>query len=197
MFIAHLPAGYICSKYAIPLFKKQGINSWYFIAAGIAGALTPDLDMLYFYFVDQRQHHHHTYWSHYPIVWFSLLCVSMVWLRWASVKQFAAISRDGVYAARGQESGAAIDRDGVYAARGQESGAVLALIFSLNGFVHMLLDTVVGDIWWFAPFVDKPFALFSVASVYKPWWLNFILHWTILLEIAICLWAFLLWRRKR
>ena len=163
MFIAHLPAGYIFSKYSLPFFKKHRINPWYFIAAGIAGALTPDLDMLYFYFVDQRQHHHHTYWSHYPIVWFSLLCVSMVWLRWASTKRYS----------------------------------VLALIFSFNGFIHMLLDTVVGDIWWFAPFVDKPFALFSVPSVYKPWWLNFILHWTFLLELGICLWALVVWRRAR
>lgn len=71
-----------------------------------------------------------------------------------------------------------------------------AFIFSLNGFIHLILDSVVGEIWWLAPFVDRPFSLFSVQAVYKPWWLNFMFHWTFSLEIAICAWAFYLWRRE-
>ncbi len=63
--------------------------------------------------------------------------------------------------------------------------------------MHMLLDSIVGDIWWFAPFVDQPYALFTVEAVYKPWWLNFILHWSFAIEIGILLWALYLWRANK
>jgi len=39
-----------------------------------------------------------------------------------------------------------------------------ALAFSLGGVLHMALDSVVGDIWWLAPFVDRPYALFTVPA---------------------------------
>ena len=78
----------------------------------------------------------------------------------------------------------------------KKSGAALALIFSINGFIHMLLDSIVGDIWWLAPVIDQPYALFTVEAVYKPWWLNFILHWSFALEILVFFWAIYLWRSK-
>lgn len=80
--------------------------------------------------------------------------------------------------------------------RKQSSIAFLALIFSACGFLHTVLDSFVGDIWWFAPFVDKPFALFTVPARFKPWWLNFILHWSFVVELLICLWALVLYRHR-
>lgn len=117
--------------------------------------------MLYFYFVDHRQHHHHTYVTHFPVVWIFLLLVAAMWLHASKSKAMAA----------------------------------LAVVFSLNGVIHMVLDTVVGDIWWFAPIVDKPLAFFTVHPVHQPWWLNFILHWSFALEVGILLWALYLWRK--
>ena len=73
--------------------------------------------------------------------------------------------------------------------------AALAVIFAGNGMIHMLLDTVVGDIWWLAPFVDMPYSFFTVHPVYHPWWLNFILHWSFAVEWAIIAWAVYLWRQ--
>jgi len=29
----------------------------------------PDLDMAYFYLIDERQRRHHTYWGHIPFAW--------------------------------------------------------------------------------------------------------------------------------
>jgi membrane-bound metal-dependent hydrolase YbcI (DUF457 family) len=75
--------------------------------------------------------------------------------------------------------------------------AALALLFSAGGVLHVILDSVVGDIWWFAPFIDKPYVLFTVAASFTPWWLNFILHWSFALELAICVWALVLYRRRR
>lgn len=73
----------------------------------------------------------------------------------------------------------------------------LALVFSINGFIHLLLDSVVGDIWWLAPVIDKPYALFHIEALHQPWWLNFLLHWSFLLELSICLVAVIIFLRSR
>jgi hypothetical protein len=163
MIIGHLPAGYVVSKLLFRYFSTQGATLRSFVSAGVLGAIAPDLDMLYFHLIDHRQHHHHIYFTHYPIFWGSLLLLSVIWLATARIK----------------------------------STAVLAVIFSLNSFVHMFLDTIVGDIWWLAPFIDKPFVLFTVPALYKPWWLNFVLHWSFALELALVLWAVFLWHRNK
>lgn len=161
MIIGHLPAGYVISRLLVRYAERLRISAKAFIGAGVAGAIAPDLDMVYFHLVDHRQHHHHSYFSHYPIVWLALLAASVAWLFLAKRKASAA-----------------------YAA-----------IFSLNGFAHLFFDTIVGDIWWFAPWGNEPFAFFTVPALYQPWWLNFILHWSFGLELAILVWAGYLWRK--
>jgi hypothetical protein len=74
--------------------------------------------------------------------------------------------------------------------------ALLALMFCFGAVMHMVLDTMVGDIWWFAPFVDKPYALFTVPSLFQPWWLNFILHWSFAVELVLLVWALLVYRKR-
>ena len=75
--------------------------------------------------------------------------------------------------------------------------AHLGLVFCLGGVLHLLLDSVVGEVQWLAPFSDRFYSLFHVRAVFKPWWLNFALHWSFALEIAICLWALWLYRQRR
>jgi inner membrane protein len=162
MIIGHLPSGYVLSKLLANKLAIKGINPRHITAITIFGAIAPDFDMLYFYLIDNRQHHHHTYWSHYPILWLSLLAVSSVW----------------------------------YKSFSEKSVPILAIVFSAAGFIHLLLDSIVGDIWWFAPFIDRPYALFTVPALYKPWWLNFILHWSFALELLLWVWAILLWRKS-
>ena len=161
MFIGHLPAGYITSKLLYPRFSSQDVASSHFIWAGLLGAITPDLDMVYFYLIDHRQHHHHTYITHYPIIWVILLFLSIMSFK---------VARN------------------IYVSS-------LAAIFALNGLIHMVLDSIVGDVWWFAPLESKPFAFFTVPALYKPWWLNFIFHWSFALELAVLMWALYLWRK--
>lgn len=163
MIIGHLPAGYVISRLLARYVEPLGVSRGAFLWAGVIGALAPDLDMFYFYLVDHRQHHHHTYITHYPIVWLVLLALSIIWLYSASANKHSAY----------------------------------AVIFSLNGFAHMLFDTIVGDIWWFAPWLDNPFAFFTVPALYKPWWLNFLLHWSFVVELAFLSWAIYLWRYPR
>ncbi|CUR46968.1 hypothetical protein Q668_03800 [Alcanivorax sp. PN-3] len=68
------------------------------------------------------------------------------------------------------------------------------VLAGILGAIAPDLDTIVGDIWWLAPFIDKPYALFTVPAVYRPWWPNFVLYWSFALEIAIAVWALLVWR---
>ncbi|MGZ5077760.1 MAG: metal-dependent hydrolase [Methylobacter sp.] len=161
MIIGHLPAGYVVSKLLFPFFESRGALLGPFLWSGVLGAIAPDLDMVYFHLIDHRQHHHHTYFTHFPIVWATLLVISIICFYTPRLK----------------------------------SCAILTMIFSLNGFIHMILDSIVGDIWWFAPFIDKPYAFFTVPALYNPWWLNFILHWSFAVELVIVLWAFYLLRR--
>lgn len=163
MFIAHLPAGYITAKLLIPKLADTRIKPHQLVLTGMIGAIAPDLDMLYFYLVDNRQHNHHTYWSHYPIVWLGLLLVSSAWFKQTTDK----------------------------------SRAILTLIFSVGGFIHMLLDSVAADIWWFAPLYNEPYSMQNIQAFYKPWWLNFIFHWSFGLEILICFISLFLRQRGR
>lgn len=74
--------------------------------------------------------------------------------------------------------------------------AQISLAFAHGGVLHMLLDSLVGDIWWLAPLHDQPYALFSVPARYQPWWLSFMLHWSFLVELLICLIALRLYRQR-
>lgn len=159
MIIAHAPAGYLISKG----LQSRGLSARGVVTAGVLGALAPDFDMFYFYLWDNRQHHHHTYWTHYPIVWISLLLLSLAWIYLS----------------------------------GKSKTALLFFVFCLSGFLHLILDSLVGDVWWFAPFVDKPYALFTIKAQFTPWWLNFILHWSFLVELLISAGAVYIFFRSR
>jgi inner membrane protein len=42
----------------------------------LIASVLPDLDLLYFFLVDQRQHNHHSYWPHIPAIWIGLFVLS-------------------------------------------------------------------------------------------------------------------------
>jgi inner membrane protein len=164
MIFAHLPAGYIVSTLLLPRFQRQGLtNRQNFIGAGLLGAIAPDFDLIYFYGFDHLAHPHHSYVTHFPIVWLSLLMLAGLSLQLANRKQWPA----------------------------------LATTFALNGLLHMLLDFVASNIYWLAPWRKKPFSLLEVPSVYDPWWLNFLLYRSFVLELLIVTWAVYLWRRQQ
>lgn len=165
MFLAHLPSGYIAVKLLLKRIQNKGMSVPWLFFWGLFGSIAPDLDMFYFYLIDGRQHHHHTYWSHYPIVWFTLLLVALLYHRFAAPKE--------------------------------QVKSLYACVFLFMGCIHLLLDSIVGDVWWLMPFIDRPFALAIVPARFEPWWLNFILHGSFLLEIGIIAWAVYLWRNSR
>lgn len=78
MLTAHLPSGYV-------LWRSGPKTAWAgWLPVGLIGAVLPDIDMVFFYLVDHKAFHHHTYWVHIPLFWavLAVLTVPMVyWLR--------------------------------------------------------------------------------------------------------------------
>jgi hypothetical protein len=163
MFIAHLPAGYLVSRLLLNALHTPESNRKRFISTGIAASLLPDIDLIYFFLIDHRLHHHHTYWTHLPIFWLSILVIAF----------------------------------GVCLLPKMREWRPPVLVFGANIFLHLALDSVVGDIWWLAPFLNQPYALFSVPARHTPWYLNFLLHWSFWLEIALTAIAYGVWRRTK
>lgn len=63
-------------------------------------------------------------------------------------------------------------------------------------FVHLLLDSIGGGILWGWPFDEYLYSLLVVPATQDHWVLSFLLHWSVLFELAIWLWAAALWRRR-
>ncbi|MFC3902928.1 inner membrane protein [Acinetobacter marinus] len=156
MFIAHLPSGYILAKILTKKLKQTQISTKALFAIVMVGAVFPDIDLFYFYFVDDRSVHHHKYFLHWFSFWIPIFLSSFLWL--------AIFKR-------------------------QSKIALAVCLFCGAAILHIILDTFVGDIWLFAPFIDKPYVFFEVTAKYQPWWLNFILHWSFLVEILITIYA--------
>lgn len=78
--------------------------------------------------------------------------------------------------------------------RGQ--GPVSAFVFSLGGIIHNFLDTVVGRIYWFAPFSFEKYGIVSLVRNYDPSMLPDFWNWGYGVELIITLWAVYLWSRS-
>lgn len=73
MLIAHLPSGYILGRFA----QKRRRATPGIMTAALIGSVIPDVDMLYFHFVDGGRTHHHDYITHWPLFWLASGMVSL------------------------------------------------------------------------------------------------------------------------
>ena len=153
MIVAHLPAGFLLTTALGGRTRAQ-------LAVGLAGSMAPDLDLLYFYTIDNCQHLHHSYWSHIPVFWLGLTV--LVTIAYLGARQPLFLRP-------------------------------VLWLFLPNVFLHLLLDSVAGGIRWLYPVSQKSYCLFSVPSRCSHWLMNFLGHWTFLLEAAIVLFAMLVW----
>ncbi len=72
-------------------------------------------------------------------------------------------------------------------ATGRRNQLVLVGVGLISVLLHLVMDSIAADIRWLFPFADLRVNLVHVQAVYKPWYLNFLLHWTFALELAIWL----------
>ncbi len=159
MFIGHLPGAYLVFRTAAPNLGKLAF------AAAMLGAVAPDIDMLWFYLVDDRGHHHHSYLTHRPIIWAGILLAGIMIHVWAS--------RTGTF----------------------------LTFFGAGGLVHMVLDSITGEVAWLWPFSDATHPLVIVQATHSHWILSFLNHWTFKVEILITVIALIVfvvtWRRSK
>ncbi|MDE1460761.1 metal-dependent hydrolase [Spartinivicinus poritis] len=153
MFIAHLPAGYLVTQLLIkhrlrPDTKKH--SSW-LIGIGLFASVLPDFDLLYFYWFDQRQHNHHSYWTHTPAFWLAIFLLPCV---------VALLFK-------------------------QRMLLTTIVVLLMNVMLHLLLDSIAAEILWLYPVVKQSFGLVEVPAQFAWWPLNFLLHWSFLIEVLI------------
>jgi inner membrane protein len=161
MFIAHLPAGYVATK---KLQDKMKVYK--FLWVGLVASVLPDIDLLWFYFVDHRQHNHHDYLTHSPFFWLIILVGTLLILFLIKKLNRTTLS--------------------------------VVVFFFANLYLHFILDTFVGGINWGYPFFNKEIFLYEITPQYHPWFLNFILHPSFILEIAIIIYGLIYYYlRKR
>ena len=67
MFIAHIPASYLLAK----ISTRKRLSNIHLFALSL-GSIFPDIDLLRFYLLDNHQYHHHSYWTHRPLIWLTL-----------------------------------------------------------------------------------------------------------------------------
>lgn len=63
---------------------------------------------------------------------------------------------------------------------------VAAVLFLIGVLTHLCLDTITWDIHWLAPFAMAGLKLTDPTTVARPWPWNFLTHWTMGVEAAIC-----------
>ncbi|SFR49685.1 metal-dependent hydrolase [Litoreibacter janthinus] len=147
MITAHLPSGYILGRTA----QRYGVHPW-LMPAALLGAVLPDFDLIWFYLIDNRAFHHHSYWVHIPGFWLVVAALTLLGLRQVRPRWLPP-----------------------------------ARVFFAAIFLHLVLDTVAGDIAWAWPFSDRFFHFFTVPATQSHFILSFLLHWTFSLELMI--WA--------
>ena len=149
MLIAHMPAGYLVSRLIADKAATTAKEARIIICCGLFASILPDLDLFYFYLIDNRQNLHHSYWPHIPLYWLALFPFAyLATKKWRTIK-------------------------------------LATLTAFANLFVHLLLDSVAGGIHWGYPITKNLYHLITVPSQYSHWIVNFVLHWSFLIEILI------------
>lgn len=95
MFFAHIPGGYLLTRQHIKRFRHKlqtESKLKYYVMFGLLCSVLPDFDLLYFYTIDNRQHIHHSYWTHIPIFWLAVAAGIYLIGKWIFKKNTGVVS---------------------------------------------------------------------------------------------------------
>jgi inner membrane protein len=76
MIIGHLPVGYFTTRYLIKKLKLPLNKFW--LLLGLAGAIIPDLDYIYWILSNSQKQTHRGYFSGYPLFYLTFLLVFVI-----------------------------------------------------------------------------------------------------------------------
>ena len=95
MLIAHAPSGYLFTRLLSWGSGKLNCNNIEnilskpsILAAGIIGAILPDIDFIYHIFIDSDRTPHHSYWTHMPFFWLAVWGFCFAIGRWRKMRFF-------------------------------------------------------------------------------------------------------------
>jgi hypothetical protein len=157
MLIAHLPAGYLGTRFLLDRAKAQvsAVDYQRYLRVGMIASILPDCDVtyyyLYHYLYGQWGPKHHTYWSHTPFYWLIILMTLFL---------CSLLSRK---------------RKLMFA----------TYIGGANLLLHFVLDSFASKIKWLYPLSNKAFGLFEMTPRYYWWPWNFVFHWTFCFELIL------------
>ncbi len=69
----------------------------------------------------------------------------------------------------------------------QNRYAFTAVVAFAAMFLHLAFDTIAGGTLWTNPWGDSFYSLVTIPATDDSWILSFVLHWTVLLEVAVWL----------
>jgi inner membrane protein len=150
VFIAHLPSGWLATRALLRAPAEPHRRR--LLALGMFASILPDLDLLWFFFVDHRRTVHHAYLTHKPGAWLIALAAAAL---------------------------------GMWMLRARRTAWLALAVLGANVMLHLVLDSTAGGIRWLWPASEAELALSHPPALHDPWWLNFVLHWTFALELAI------------
>lgn len=67
----------------------------------------------------------------------------------------------------------------------------------ISVILHLVLDTIAGQIRWAWPFSNRAIQLVEIPPAHSWWVISFIVHWTFYLEVGLIILAWLLFFRDR
>ena len=75
--------------------------------------------------------------------------------------------------------------------------SVLTFGVWIGVILHLLLDTIAGQIRWAWPFSNQAIQLVDIPPTHTWWVMSFIFHWTFCLEVGLIIIALLLFFKDR
>ena len=80
---------------------------------------------------------------------------------------------------------------------GRRAWAWMGVFVGVGGLLHLVLDSIAGEVRWFAPASDWSLTLVTVPSRFDSWILSFVTHWTFAVEVALVVLGAAVWWRRR
>ena len=85
----------------------------------------------------------------------------------------------------------------IAAVRRSRAWAFGATFFGTGGLLHLVLDSIAGEVRWFAPASEWSLTLVAVPPRFESWVLSLVTHWTFCIEVALVILAGAVWRFRR
>jgi inner membrane protein len=81
VFIAHVPAGWMATRAMLRGRVDTARTRRRLVALGLVASVLPDLDLLWFFTMDQQRHAHHAYITHKPGAWLMAFAAAALAMR--------------------------------------------------------------------------------------------------------------------